>query len=1034
MKFCYSLLTLVSLCYCTNAMAVTYYVDALNGNDSWSGTTSSISGTNGPWQSIAKVNATPLLPGDQVLFSCGQTWYETLKPSGNGTSTAKIYFGSYPSQCTNKPKITGFRSVAGYNWRQYQGNIWKTTLPQNLIINGNFSASVANWAKWPSDASQTFATICPTSVAGCMDFLAGTSASTSLANSNPFPLVGGKKYALTLSFYAASDTSINLIVRENGNSYRTLGLNKKVSGIGQWQTVNAEFTATQTLPNARLDIQVPTTKRIYIRYAQIQESGVQPTANMVLFDNDPVAIAHHPNVGHDPAQPESVYFRTVAASPVLTNANGSKFSAQIAVPDLELPTGVTITNGMKFRLRDADWEINDFAVTGVAAGTISFAPNTAYPLSKAGWGFYFYDALWMLDSAGEWFYDSAAQTLYVWTPTNENPGNRISFAAIDTAVDLRAKTSLTVDNLEIDGAATGIDIVSSSNITLQHLNIHNVTDYAINAQSSNVPTIANNLIDRVGVNGISAINSTNALIDSNELAEIGQFVKAGKSISIPLRSGVSIFGGLGSIVSNNSLSDIGGYGIRSQRDNLIETNLIQRSCAFISDCSAIYVDPASLRTTVQNNLVLDVLGNIDGTPDGTSKLANGIYLDDGASGMSVTGNTVNGTTNAIHIHNGSQNTVSQNLLYGNQDRLIWQQEDRVINGGLQGNIITGNQLFPTTNKGVAILNNSLVGNVDKFASYDSNHYSTIYSPVIVSEYGTSSLTDYTFLDWQKATTSTNVIRNNDLNGDNPAPITTYSLGTVGQNIVPDGDFSAGLQSWAVWNAGALTSSIAVEGCLPVSVNCGHVTAGASTSLVNSPKFAIIKGKTYRVSFDMKSTYTTGFLWLNVRFAGPTKYGSLKTDSTRVTPTADWKRYSFVFEASDTAANPALNDQGARFDINEIPAGQQLWIGNLEIAPMDLGSIGPIVTEMLVNKTDITTTADCPSRIQNPSLCSSYVNFPEGTVVTWPMSIPPRSGRIVFTQNLTLLDTDGDGIANSQDSCATTAKGLAVNLRGCSLLD
>ena len=111
----YLLLTLTTLCCCSNAMAVTYYVDARNGNDSFSGTTSAVSATNGPWQSIARVNAAVLQPGDQVLFSCGQTWYETLKPAGNGTVAAKIYFGSYPSQCADKPKISGFRSVAGFN-------------------------------------------------------------------------------------------------------------------------------------------------------------------------------------------------------------------------------------------------------------------------------------------------------------------------------------------------------------------------------------------------------------------------------------------------------------------------------------------------------------------------------------------------------------------------------------------------------------------------------------------------------------------------------------------------------------------------------------------------------------------------------------------------------------------------------------------------------------------------------------------------------------------------------------------------------
>jgi hypothetical protein len=154
----------------------------------------------------------------------------------------------------------------------------------------------------------------------------------------------------------------------------------------------------------------------------------------------------------------------------------------------------------------------------------------------------------------------------------------------------------------------------------------------------------------------------------------------------------------------------------------------------------------------------------------------------------------------------------------------------------------------------------------------------------------------------------------------------------------------------------------------------------------------------------------------------------------ITASTEWNRHSFVFEATATANSPTIANQGARFDIQGLPANQNLWIANLEIAPYDPGFLGLTPTDLLVNKTDVAKTVDCPTKLSNPGLCSSYYIFPEATVAVWPISVSPRSGRIVFIQNITLPDSDGDGIADSQDKCPNTVKGLEVNTKGCSLLD
>jgi hypothetical protein len=72
------------------ANATNYYVDSIGGNDNNPGDSASRA-----WKTIAKVNSAALKPGDSVLFSCGQTWRQTLVIENNGTPEKPITYGSY---------------------------------------------------------------------------------------------------------------------------------------------------------------------------------------------------------------------------------------------------------------------------------------------------------------------------------------------------------------------------------------------------------------------------------------------------------------------------------------------------------------------------------------------------------------------------------------------------------------------------------------------------------------------------------------------------------------------------------------------------------------------------------------------------------------------------------------------------------------------------------------------------------------------------------------------------------------------------
>jgi parallel beta-helix repeat protein len=117
-------IVIATYCYCYNPARAqsapvpqTYYVDSVNGSDANNGTSVSTA-----WQTVAKVNATALNPGDSVLFEDGDVFSGSIVVLQSGASGTPITFGSYGSGAN--PIITGFNTLQ--NWKDDGGGIWES--------------------------------------------------------------------------------------------------------------------------------------------------------------------------------------------------------------------------------------------------------------------------------------------------------------------------------------------------------------------------------------------------------------------------------------------------------------------------------------------------------------------------------------------------------------------------------------------------------------------------------------------------------------------------------------------------------------------------------------------------------------------------------------------------------------------------------------------------------------------------------------------------------------------------------------------
>jgi parallel beta-helix repeat protein len=1020
--------------------AATYYVDASAGNDAWSGTQSSIIGspaTDGPWQSLAKVSATALAPGDSVLLKCGQIWRESLVLQGSGSASSPIKIASYPSSCTTKPVIDGSFPIPSHSWTHYAGGIYKAATVMNLISNGEFISTLTGWRTWSplNDASMTLSGTCA-NANSCLSFTSGGGSGNSLVSSNNLLLQGGATYIVTFSLKAPADKVIRPILRRSGTPYESLGLSAKITGTGAWQNYTIYITATASLANARLDFEVPP-GNVAIGLENVQVRVTLSSVTGVFDNGQAINVAHHPNRGHDALNSESPYF-AIAENADRVSSEGKTVSTYLtAGSDLFLPSGVSITPGTGIRVRTNAWTLDDRKIASVIGTRLYFDQPTRFSLDK-GWGYLLYGQLWMLDEPGEWYYDPVEGTIYVWMADGQPPGGRISVVQSDVGIEASNRSHLQVDGIAIRNVGVGVRMRNATNLTLRNMTITDTLAEGVDALLSTDSNIESSQFARTGADAISAAtggnNATRLRVENNDISESGVRLDGDVVVSIPNSAKAAIYPGKEATVRGNNIKGTAYTGIWPYSSSLVSNNHIENACLVLDDCAGIYVSGINNNSTIQGNTVIHIPGTLIGKPPGSPTQAQGIYLDDHTSGVTVSTNTVSDADNGVKLHNGANNQIENNTLYGNRNYQIWlQEQSNLINpaGDIFGNVVSGNTLFPASS-GASIGLESELYRTTAFATLDYNVYSALMSPQVTSEGWPTGSASYTLPEWQSAKFANNTPRNLDLHGTQVKSIGYAAYRVAGGNSIPNGKFQNDKIGWVHWNQTPPYGTWGLETGIPGQTL--RYTAGASQGLLHSPNFTVIQGQSYRVSFDLKTGTNGQAVSVLVRRGGggANLYEALMGAAASVTGITNWKRYSFSFKATKTVnVNDLVTlDNGARIDFERIQPGQTIYLANLEMVPLE-----PIETtlrtRLLFNSTDATVEQTCPDQDTEPTLCDQFALFSNGEQAIWPISLPPRSSEIVYSRDISLTDADGDGIPDSQDICPTTATGVNVNALGCS---
>lgn len=389
--------------------------------------------------------------------------------------------------------------------------------------------------------------------------------------------------------------------------------------------------------------------------------------------------------------------------------------------DYQLPAGDW--RGAALHIKTIRWLLLNRNVTASSGTTLTVNDNlSCWDGTCAGWGYFLNNHRLTLDQDGEWYYDPAANRVYL-VSTGGAPAGIEGSAVL--AEDDRARggvvlgedakkhiTYVTIKNLAVKnwyrhGITTPTNLVAAENsyLTIRNNTIRNVEAAGINLavwvydasdgvngwRGGHHLTVSGNTIDGANYYGIDTY-SVESTFENNAIRNIGLIKNLGKNglgcdftyntdnectengdgfrikLDNPLHSARA------NVLRYNRLSRIAYNGVDVfGPDNLLDRNVIEEACSTKGDCGGVRtfgrssLDNTDVRNvTISNNLIINPIGNTDGDNASFKPLFGmGLYIDNYSRDVTVSGNTVISATVTGILYQNSTGQIVGNTLYNN---------------------------------------------------------------------------------------------------------------------------------------------------------------------------------------------------------------------------------------------------------------------------------------------------------------------------------------------------------------------------------
>jgi parallel beta-helix repeat protein len=285
-----------------------------------------------------------------------------------------------------------------------------------------------------------------------------------------------------------------------------------------------------------------------------------------------------------------------------------------------------------------------------------------------GSAFYVDDCLALLDAPGEWCYDQASATLYIYPPASADAKKPLVEVVVDTTgFGCGGATVEGIGFARIAGKAVKIGKPAMiSNCTFQDIGEDAISS-AWDCGGSHITGCSFTDIRNAGIYWLENPGGPGGtLIENNRFERIGMVFGYGGSGSWR-GVGVIVNKGKAVTVKGNRFIDIGNNGvILGAPGVIVERNVFVRCMGSLNDGAGIYA--CANASIIRDNIVLDTVGNLD-TSHWWFPLGHGIWTEflSDFKDQVITGNTVFGCGgHGIFLTNNYHCQVKDNTLMGNR--------------------------------------------------------------------------------------------------------------------------------------------------------------------------------------------------------------------------------------------------------------------------------------------------------------------------------------------------------------------------------
>ncbi|MBL0246228.1 MAG: right-handed parallel beta-helix repeat-containing protein [Sphingobacteriales bacterium] len=372
------------------------------------------------------------------------------------------------------------------------------------------------------------------------------------------------------------------------------------------------------------------------------------TVGNFFIDDDEMTVARFPNSG---------YLIQSGSSQSTIN------SAQITQPE-------DYWAGTRVCVRTCQWVWETTAVnSSTSGGSLTVAP--LLQISPIGnYGFFMYNKLAELDTAREWFYDTAADLLYYYPPTGQNPNSKICEAAVyDNGLQISDNVSnLVLENLWFDKQARNGIAVSNNTSTNIKVKYCTFTKQFLSGVllRGNYHQVSNCFFRHCDGKGVEVTQGGKSIINHNVFRQIGRYKNSGSGKQTNLEAISLAF--VDSVhVHHNNIDSVGYTGIHADGTNhIVEFNILANCMLLLNDGAPLksFGAPSS-NIIYRYNFVSATPGNTEGTYN-ANFLTPGIYFDFDVSSSLVAFNTIYNSPDVGIFFNGGTNNITalNNIVYG----------------------------------------------------------------------------------------------------------------------------------------------------------------------------------------------------------------------------------------------------------------------------------------------------------------------------------------------------------------------------------